>query len=125
MQLVMLHHPGHTQGSCSFLFTVKDSERPYQVLIANMPTIVTDKPFAAITTYPEIAKDYAYTLQVMKNIRFDIWLASHASQFKLHDKHKPGDVYNPSAFIDQAGYDAALNDLQKQYDEKMQREPKL
>ena len=124
MQLVILHHPGHTKGSCSYLFTVKDSERSYQVLIANMPTIVTDKPFAAITTYPEIAKDYAYTLQAMKNIRFDIWLASHASQFKLHDKHKPGDAYNPAAFKDQPGYDAALSDLQKQYDEKMQLESK-
>jgi metallo-beta-lactamase class B len=26
MQLVMLHHPGHTKGSCSFLFTVKDDQ---------------------------------------------------------------------------------------------------
>ena len=53
----------------------------------------------------------------MKNIHFDIWLASHASQFNLQAKHKPGDAYNPSAFIDQAGYDTALNDMQKQYDE--------
>ena len=59
----------------------------------------------------------------MKNISFDIWLAAHASQFKLHEKHKPGDAYNPSGFIDQAGYDAALSDLQKQYDEKMKRKP--
>ena len=27
MKLVMLHHPGHTKGSCSFLFTVKDNQR--------------------------------------------------------------------------------------------------
>ena len=122
MQLVMLHHPGHTKGSCSFLFTVKDSLRAYKILIANLPTIVTDKPFASVTTYPEISGDYAYTLEAMKNISFDIWLASHASQFKLHDKHKPGDAYNPAAFIDRAGYDAALSDLQKQYDEKIKKD---
>jgi metallo-beta-lactamase class B len=118
MQIVMLHHPGHTKGSCSFLFTVKDNQRSYKVLIANMPTIVTEKKFEEVTTYPEIAKDYAYTLQAMRNISFDIWLASHASQFALHDKHKPGDNYNPDAFIDKQDYDAALNDLQKQYDKK-------
>lgn len=122
MQLVLLHHPGHTKGSCSFLFTVKDDQRSYRVLIANMPTIVTDKPFAAITTYPGIAGDYAYTVKAMKNISFDIWLASHASQFKLHDKHQPGNSYNPAAFIDQPGYDAALRDLQKQYDEKIKKD---
>ncbi len=118
MQLVMLHHPGHTKGSCSFLFTVMDDQRSWKVLIANMPTIVTEKSFTEISAYPEIANDYAYTLKAMKNISFDIWLASHASQFNMHDKHKPGDTYNPASFIDQAGYNAALNDLQKEYDEK-------
>jgi metallo-beta-lactamase class B len=34
--------------------------------------------------------------------------ASHASQLKLHNKHQPGDAYNPAAFIDKPGYDAAL-----------------
>jgi metallo-beta-lactamase class B len=120
-QLVMLHHPGHTKGSCSFLFTVTEEQKSYKVLIANMPTIVTDSSFAAIPSYPQISADYAYTLKVMKNISFDIWLASHASQFKLHTKHKPGDAYNPAAFIDQGGYDAAIKDLQKDYDEKIEK----
>ncbi len=121
MQLVMLHHPGHTKGSSSFLFTVMDKQKSYKVLIANMPTIVTDSSFVAIPTYKTIADDYAYTLKAMKNISFDIWLASHASQFELHTKHKPSDAYNPNAFIDQAGYDAAMGDLQKDYKEKIQQ----
>jgi len=124
MQLVLLHHPGHTKGSCSFLFTVTDEQRLYKVLIANMPTIVTDSSFAHISSYPEIAADYAYTFKAMKNISFDLWLASHASQCKLHSKHQPTDGYNPAAFMDRAGYDAAINDLQKQYDEKMKKSEK-
>lgn len=119
MQLVVLHHPGHTKGSSSFLFTVKDDQRSYRVLIANMPTIITDRKFDEVTTYPGIAKDYAYTFNAMKNISFDIWLASHASQFSLHDKHKPGDAYNPAAFIDKQGYLDEMNDLQQQYDKKL------
>ena len=119
MQLVMLHHPGHTKGSCSFLFTVIDGQKSYKVLIANMPTIITERPFTTITAYPDVANDYGYTLKEMKSISFDIWLAAHASQFNLLEKHKPGDTYNPAAFIDQLGYDAAISDLQKQYDEKM------
>jgi len=122
MQLVMLHHPGHTKGSCSFLFTVKDDQRSYRVLIANMPTIVTDKKFTGTTAYPGIAGDYAYTFNAMKNIKFDLWLASHGNQFKMHDKHKADDAYNPAAFIDKPGYDAALSDLQKQYDDKIKKD---
>jgi metallo-beta-lactamase class B len=119
MRLTMLHHPGHTKGSCSFLFDVKDKERSYKVLIANMPTIVTDKNFSDIRAYPNIAQDYAYTLGAMKKLSFDIWLASHASQFKLQSKHKPGDGYNPAAFIDRKGYDTEINDLQDQFLKKV------
>ena len=121
IQLQMLHHPGHTKGSCSFIFKTMDAQKTYTVLIANMPTIVTDKNFSKISTYPGIVNDYAYTLKAMKNLVFDIWVASHASQFDMHRKHKPGNAYNPSAFIDRAGYDDQLEDLQKQYEAHINR----
>lgn len=119
MQLVMLHHPGHTKGSCSFMFDVKDKKRSYKVLIANMPTIITDKKFTEIPAYPNITKDYTYTFAAMKGLKFDIWLASHASQFGLYTKHKPGSTYKPAAFIDRKGYDAELKDLQDQFTKKI------
>jgi metallo-beta-lactamase class B len=114
--LVLLHHPGHTRGSSSFVLNTKDEKRSYTILIANMPTIITEKPFAAVSAYPGMAKDYGYTLAAMKQLTFDIWVASHASQFDLHRKHLPGGGYNPSAFIDRAGYDRALAGLQQEYD---------
>ena len=119
MKIILLHHPGHTRGSCSYLFTVKDEKRSWKVYIANMPTIVTDKDFNAIAAYPEIENDYAYTFKAMKNISFDIWLSSHASQFNMHNKHKPGDPYDPSVFVDKEGYEKALDDLQKQFQKKI------
>ena len=121
MQILLLHHPGHTKGSCSYLFTVKDENRSYRVLIANMPSIVVDPPFQKITSYPEIAADYAYTFDAMKSLSFDIWLSSHASQFNLHQKHRPGDPYNPPAFYDRKGYDNALARLQALYEEKLRQ----
>ncbi|MFC5538592.1 subclass B3 metallo-beta-lactamase, partial [Rhodocytophaga aerolata] len=78
-------------------------------------TIVTDKDFTQIPEYPDIAKDYAYTLKAMKKLSFDIWLSSHTSQFSLHSKHKPNQSYNPAVFIDQKGYQAAINNLQKEF----------
>jgi metallo-beta-lactamase class B len=110
-QLTMLHHPGHTKGSCSYIVNVRDGKKSYRVLIANMPTIVTEHPFAEVKAYPKIAADYAYTLQQMKGLSFDIWLTSHASQFDLHHKHKAGDAYHPAAFIDRKGYDESLKKL--------------
>jgi metallo-beta-lactamase class B len=119
VHLVILHHPGHTKGSCSYLFTVKDEQRSYTVLIANMPTVVTSKKFNEIPEYPNIAADYQYTFKAMKPLKFDIWLASHSSQFGLETKHPPGSAYNPAAFIDQKGYDDELNELQTDFEKKM------
>jgi len=124
MHIVILHHPGHTKGSCSFLFDVKDQRKTYKVLIANMPSIVTSEKFNNIPKYPNIAQDYAYSFKSLKNLSFDIWLSSHASQFGLHKKHKSGDQYNPSAFIDQKGYDTTLEDLHQQYLKKIAEDQK-
>jgi metallo-beta-lactamase class B len=118
-QMVMLHHPGHTKGSCSFLFDVKDDRRSYRVLIANMPTIVTERKFSEIPEYPDIEKEFAYTLEAMKKLSFDIWVASHASQFGLHRKHKPGQRYRPAAFVDRKGYDESIRELQEAYLKKV------
>lgn len=119
MEIVMLHHPGHTKGSSSFLFDVKDEQRTYRVLIANMPSVLEETKLAGMPGYPDVAKDYAYTLSAMKGLRFDIWLSSHAGQFNLHKKHKPGDPYNPEAFNDRPGYDEAVEELEEAYEKRL------
>ncbi len=120
-KLTMIHHPGHTKGSCSFMFETKDGDKVYRVLIANMPTIVTDRKLNDIPEYPEIAKDIAATLASLKKQEFDIYLSSHASQFDLHEKHKPGDPYNPQVFADRAGYDRKVKELEEAYQKKLQQ----
>lgn len=85
MKVTVLSHPGHTKGACSYLFDVKDNQRTWRVLIANMPSILSETKLSGLPGYPDVGKDYAHTLEAMKNIRFDIWLASHASQFNLSE----------------------------------------
>ena len=117
-KLMMLHHPGHTKGSCSYLFETKDSRRGYNVLIANMPTIIVDKKFSEVTAYPGIEKDYEYTLKAMKTLDFDIWVASHASQFGLHEKRKTTDGYNPQQFMNKKEYLDEIDSLEKEFIQK-------
>jgi metallo-beta-lactamase class B len=120
MKIVALHTPGHTKGATSFLFDVKDDKRTYKVLIANMPTVLDDTKLSGMPTYPDVAKEYAYTFDLMRSLQFDLFLASHAAQFKMHSKHKLGDAYNPEVFIDRKGYDAALDNLYQLYQRKLQ-----
>ena len=120
-KLTVLHHPGHTKGSCSFMLDVKDENKKYQVLIVNLPTIITNRKLSDVSEYHDISKDLANTIGALKKLNFDIWLAAHAGQTNLHAKHKPGDPYNPGAFIDRAGYDKELADLEAEYEKKLQQ----
>lgn len=114
-KLELLHHPGHTQGSCSYLVTVKDEQKSYKVLIANIPSILDTAKLKGTPAYPDIASDYAFTFEAMKKLQFDLWVASHASQFDMHVKRKKGDAYNPGVFADRTLYDKQLSSLEATY----------
>lgn len=117
VKLTVLHHPGHTKGSCSYALTVKDGPKQYKVLIANMPSVIIEDKISEVHTYPGMEKDYTYTFAAMKALKFDLWVAAHASQFGLHNKRRPGDSYNPEAFRDQQGYLDKLSELEKHFRE--------
>ncbi|MDQ0639204.1 glyoxylase-like metal-dependent hydrolase (beta-lactamase superfamily II) [Pedobacter sp. W3I1] len=117
--LTMLHHPGHTKGSCSFIFDTKDKNSSYKILIANMPSIIVDRKFSEITSYKDIQKDYTETFKAMKKLDFDLWVSSHASQFDLHDKRKSGDPYSPKVFMDKNKFFEDLRDLENIFLEKI------
>jgi len=120
-KLTLLHHPGHTKGSCSYLLTTKDENRSYKVLIANFPSIIIDRKFSEVLQYPIMEKDYEETLKKMKNINFDLWVASHASQFDLHNKRKEGDAYNPKVFMDKKEYFDVLKEYEDSFQEKVKK----
>lgn len=106
---------GHTKGATSFTLNVSDGGKTYRVVIANMGSINPGVKMSGMPGYPGIAQDYANTFLAQKDMKIDVWLASHASQFRLHDKYKPGDLYNPERFVDPAGFLASVQQLEKAY----------
>ncbi len=116
--LTMLNHPGHTKGSCSYILTVNEGKKSYKILIANMPKMLPEVNPAGMHGYANVGKDFEYTYAAMLKLQFDLWVAAHAGQFRLHDKHKPGDKYNPEVFRDRKGYEEVIKSLQKEYLDK-------
>jgi metallo-beta-lactamase class B len=116
------HHPGHTKGATSFTVNVQESGKTYRVVIANMGSINPGVTVSGMAKYPGIAEDYARTFKAQKDMQIDVWLASHAAQFKLHDKYKPGDPFNPDRFVDPQGFKASVEQLEKTYREQLARE---
>ncbi len=122
VELTAHHHPGHTKGATSFSLTVRESGKDYRVLIANLPSINPGVTVNGMPKYPTIGKDYAGTFRDQKALKIDVFLASHAAQFRMHEKYKPGDAYNPERFVDPQGYLASVERLEKVYLDQLAKE---
>lgn len=116
------HHPGHTKGATSFTLSVQEGGKTYRVVIANMGSINPGVTVSGMASYPGIAEDYARTFKAQKDMQIDVWLASHASQFRLHEKYTPGDAFNADRFVDPKGFKAAVERLEKVYRDQLARE---
>ncbi|MDX1384399.1 MAG: subclass B3 metallo-beta-lactamase [Thermoanaerobaculia bacterium] len=123
-RLTVLETPGHTQGSSSYLMTVSEGGRDYDVVIANMATINPGKKLVVDPTYPGVAEDFAETFRKQKALDVDVWVAAHGSQYGLHDKHQPDQPYDPETFVDPEGFLAAIKRLETIYLEQLESERK-
>ena len=121
-ELTAHHHPGHTKGATSFTVNVQEAGKTYRVIIANMGSINPGVTVSGMAKYPGIAQDYARTFRAQKDMSIDVWLASHAAQFRMHEKYKPGDAFNPERFVDPAGFLAAVRQLEQVYLAQLARE---
>lgn len=115
-------NPGHTKGATSFTLDVTEAGKTYHVAIANMGSINPGVKVSGMLTYPGIAADYARTFHDQKEMKVDVFLASHASQFHLHEKYKPGDPFNPERFVDPQSFKTAVADLEATYQKQLAAE---
>jgi metallo-beta-lactamase class B len=121
-ELIVHHHSGHTKGAVSFTTTIHDGGRDYRVVIANLPSINPGVKMSGMPGFPDIAEAYARTFHDQKEMKIDIFLASHASQFGLHQKYKPGDAYDPQRFVDPKGFRDEVERLEQIYFDQLANE---
>ena len=115
-------HPGHTEGSASYTMSTTDGSRDLSVLIANLATINKGKRMIHDPTYPGVAEDFAETFRRQRMLQPDIWVAAHASHYRLHEKYDPSVDPTPDQFIDPTGYVAAIDRLEDIYMEHVAAE---
>ncbi len=115
LDLTTHRHAGHTKGSASFTFEVQEGGKTYKVGIVNMASINPGVRVAGMPKFPGITGAFERTFRDQKKLKIDVFLSSHALQFNLHDKYKPGDAYNPERFVDPKGYREAVERLEAAY----------
>lgn len=114
--------PGHTKGSTSYTFDIAENGRTYHVLIANLGTINPGTVLLHNHEYPDIAHDYAETFRILRALPCDIFLTSHASQFGLFSKYRPGMPYDPDRFLDRGIYLRVIDRQENAFLEQLEEE---
>jgi metallo-beta-lactamase class B len=96
---------GHTRGSTSWSFRVRDGDRVLNVVSA------CDLGVLGVSKYPEQGADRERSLRVLRSLPADIWVTNHARLWGRYRKFVARDTAkNPvDPFIDPEGYRAFLD----------------
>jgi metallo-beta-lactamase class B len=96
---------GHTRGSTSWSFTVRDGDRLLHVVSVCGPGVL------AGVRYPEQRADRERSLRVLRSLPADIWVTNHARAWGRYRKFAArATAKNPvDPFIDPEGYRAYLD----------------
>lgn len=112
-------HAGHTKGAISFSFAIEEDGMNFNVLIANMGTVNDSVNLSYMPGYPEIIDDYEETFAAQMAMDPDIWVASHAGQFDMHDKYQLGMEYSPTNFYDPDGWHRKVAEYEAAFRERI------
>jgi metallo-beta-lactamase class B len=100
--------PGHTQGSTSWSWPVKDIDGTTHTVLDFCGATVSRNSLVP-EQYPGIVADYRHTFATAKNLPGDVFLAPHSEFYGPEAKRaKLGDP-GPNPFIDRAGFEALVD----------------
>jgi metallo-beta-lactamase class B len=96
---------GHTRGSTSFSFPVRDGDRVLNVVS------VCDTGVLSMSRYPEQDTDRERSVRVLRSLAADIWVTNHARKWGRYRKFVArATAKNPvDPFIDPEGYRAFID----------------
>jgi metallo-beta-lactamase class B len=113
---------GHTKGATSWTMDVAENRRKYKIVFTSSVTTL-DYSLVNNPKYPRIAEAFARTFETLKNIKADVFLASHGQFFDLNQKgEKLRAGAKPNPFIDPVGYQRFVARMTKAFDDKLKAE---
>jgi metallo-beta-lactamase class B len=117
--------PGHTPGSTTWITTVREGAKTYRVVFPASTTVNPGTRLVGQPSYPGILGDYRRTLDILSSLEPDIFLAAHASFFKLAAKRARMSRDAPAeAFVDREGYKTLIASRRTAFEEEVAQQRK-
>lgn len=115
--------PGHTKGATSYVTTVEEGGRRYQVVFAGSLTVNEGVRLANPPSYEGIADDYRRSIDLLESLKPDVFLAAHGGFFGLRDKaerRRTSPTTNP--FVGGDHYGSWLTRMRSAYESQLARD---
>ncbi len=113
--------PGHTRGNTTWTMTVREGGEDLNVVVAGSMSIPGYK-LLNNENYPRIVEDYAYSFELLKSLKCDVFLAPHGSLFSLSEKRRKISARRKNPFIDPEGYREFLATTEAAYLKQLKEE---
>jgi metallo-beta-lactamase class B len=95
---------GHTPGCTTFVTTIQDGARSYNVVFADGTSVNEGTRFVNNPSYPGVLDDYRHTFATLESVKPDIFLSYHVDEFDLAAKRVRAATEGVQAFVDPDGY---------------------
>jgi metallo-beta-lactamase class B len=115
--------PGHTQGTTTYLTTVEENGRRYQVVFAGSLSVNPGVRLANPPSYQGIAEDYRRSIDLLESQEPDVFLAAHGGAFGLREKAermRRSETANP--FVEKELYRGWLARMEAAYEKQLARD---
>jgi len=115
--------PGHTRGASTYLTTVEEGGRSYQVVFPASLSVNPGVRLANPPSYEGIAEDFRRSIDLLESLKPDVFLAAHGIVFGLRDKAerlRKGATPNP--FVGGDEYRSWLSRMKAAYEEQLVRD---
>ena len=123
MELTAHQTPGHTEGNTTWTAVAQENGKKYDVVFIGSMSINPGVHMVNYSPWPDIARVYARSFQILKRLHCDIFLGPHANFFAMEDKVRRLNAHpkvNP--FIDPEGYRDYIARMEQRYNEQIQRD---
>jgi metallo-beta-lactamase class B len=115
--------PGHTRGATSYVTTVVEEGRPYQVVFAGSLTVNDGVRLANPPSYEGIAEDYRRSIELLGSLSPDVFLAAHGFFFNLREKaERLRQSADPNPFVGGGEYAKWVSAMKERFESQLARD---
>jgi metallo-beta-lactamase class B len=123
-EIVLTAHatPGHTRGSTTWVTTVVEGGKAYNVVFPDGAGFNPGYRLVKDPSYPGIADNYRRTLHLLEMLKPDIWLAPHNEYYDLEGKRRRAEAEGVNAWVDPEGYRRWVAGKKRAFEEQVDKE---